>query len=34
MKIYVEALEALRKEGIKLSLPPMLVEKLVRVPAI
>jgi hypothetical protein len=33
MKIYVEAVEALRKEGIKLSLPLKLVEKLVWVPA-
>jgi hypothetical protein len=28
-KTYVEAVEALRKEGVKLSLPPKLVEKLV-----
>jgi hypothetical protein len=29
VKIYVAAAEALRKEGMKLSLPPKLVEKLV-----
>jgi hypothetical protein len=28
VKIYVAAVEALRKEGMKLSLPPKLVEKL------
>jgi hypothetical protein len=36
VKIYVAAVKALgkRKEGIKLSLPPKLVEKLVWVPVI
>jgi hypothetical protein len=34
LKIYVAAVEALRKEGMKLSLPPKLVEKLVWVPVI
>jgi hypothetical protein len=29
VKIYVAAVEALRKKGMKLSLPPKLVEKLV-----
>ncbi len=29
MKIYVATVEALKKEGMKLSLPPKLVEKLV-----
>jgi hypothetical protein len=35
VKIYVAAVEALRKEGMKLSLPPKkLVEKLVWVPVL
>ncbi len=34
VKIYVAAVEALRKEGTKLILPPKLVEKLVWVPVI
>ncbi len=34
VKIYVAAVEALTKEGMKLSLPPKLVEKLVWVPVI
>ncbi len=34
VKIHVAAVEALRKEGMKLSLPPKLVEKLVWVPVI
>jgi hypothetical protein len=34
VKIYVAAVEALRKKGKKLSLPPKLVEKLVWVPVI
>jgi hypothetical protein len=32
VKIYVAAVEALRKKGMKLSLPPKLVEKLVCIP--
>jgi hypothetical protein len=34
VKIYVAAVKALRKEGMKLSSPPKLVEKLVWVPVI
>jgi hypothetical protein len=34
VKIYVAAVKAKRKEGMKLNLPPKLVEKLVWVPVI
>jgi hypothetical protein len=34
VQIYVAAVEALMKEGMKLNLPPKLVEKLVWVPVI
>ncbi len=34
MKIYVAAVEAFRKKGMKLRLPPKVVEKLVWVPVI
>jgi hypothetical protein len=34
LKIYVATVEALRKKGMKLSLPAKLVEKLVWVPVI